>query len=89
MTSQLGRLEIASFCGSCGFVKAVPIMGRSNDRCTECGRFCSTDPDVCCTEHEVRSSPYSTGECPYCEQERDRRAQQMHQMTRDPTLEPY
>jgi hypothetical protein len=86
--SQLGRLEVTTLCQNCNdFTIGVPAG--DNDRCTECGCYTSQDPDVCCTVHEVRESPYPSGMCPYCQQERDRQAQIQHEMTRDPTLEPY
>ncbi|AGM11595.1 hypothetical protein M199_gp071 [Halogranum tailed virus 1] len=88
MARELGRLKVATFCQSCGFVKGHPA-GEGVNRCTDCGRFTSDDPDVCCTIHELRKSPYPSGECPYCEMERDRQAQMMHEMTRDPTVEPW
>jgi len=87
--SQLGRLEVTTFCTNCDdFTIGIPA-GENNDRCTNCGCFTSQEPEVCCTVHEVRSSPYPSGECPYCEQERDRQAQIQHKMTRDPQVEPW
>jgi hypothetical protein len=87
--SQLGRLEVTTLCANCGdFAISVPA-GENVNRCTECGAYATDDPDVCCTQHEVRNSPYPSGECPYCEQERDRRAQIQHMATRDPQVEPW
>jgi hypothetical protein len=85
----LGRLQVGIDCESCGITKGL-VVSENVNRCIECGRFASDDTsDVCCVRHEVRDSPYPSGQCPYCERERDRRAQRQHEMTRDPTLEPY
>jgi predicted ATP-dependent serine protease len=82
---QLGKLQVGIDCENCGTVE-----GENLNRCVECGRYASDDTsDVCCLKHEVRNSPYPSDECPYCEQERDRRAQIRHQMTRDPRVEPW
>jgi len=87
--SRLGRLETSTYCKNCGdFVIATP-EGESLNRCTDCGAFATDSPDVCCKIHELRESPYPSGECPYCEEERRIQAERQHQMTRDPTLEPY
>lgn len=88
-SSQLGRLEVLTLCANCdAFVKATP-EGENLNRCTECGAYATDDPDVCCARHEVRNSPYPSGTCPRCEQERDVRAQRMHEATRDPQVEPW
>lgn len=87
--SQLGQLETITLCENCeDFVKATP-EGENLNRCTACGAFTTDEPDVCCKRHELRESPYPSGVCPYCEQERDRRAQIQHQATRDPMVEPW
>lgn len=44
---------------------------------------------VCCFEHDMDSSPYPSGECPYCEMERHRDAMREHEMTRNPEVEPW
>lgn len=88
-TTQLGRLEVATYCTNCDdFTIGVPA-GETVDRCTACGCFVSDNPDVCCTVHELRDSPYPTGECPYCEQEQRRRDMIEHERTRDPQVEPW
>jgi hypothetical protein len=87
--SQLGRLEVTTYCQQCAAFTLGIAAGKSNDRCTECGCYTSQNPDVCCTVHEVRESPYPSGVCPYCEEERRIKAERQHQATRDPTLEPY
>lgn len=88
-TSQLGRLEVLTLCANCDdFAKAVPA-GENVNRCTECGAYATDDPDVCCARHELRESPYPSGECPYCEEERNIQAQRVHEMTRDPRVEPW
>ena len=84
----MGRLLVDTLCGNCGFVTGVPA-GDNLNRCTECGRFASDNPDVCCVRHEVRRSPYPSGECPICEQEQHRRDMIQHEMTRDPQVEPW
>lgn len=88
MARELGRLEVGIDCSNCGITKGHPVSDSLN-RCVDCGRFASDDPDVCCLIHELRESPYPSGECPYCEEERNIRAQRQHQMTRDPTMEPW
>jgi len=60
---------IAIDCPACGFTDGHPA-GEGVNRCAECGRYASADPDVCCLRHEIRSSPYPSGTCPRCEQER-------------------
>jgi len=86
---QLGKLQVGIDCENCGITKGT-VEGENLNRCVECGRYASDDTsDVCCLKHEVRNSPYPSDECPYCEQERDRRAQIRHQMTRDPRVEPW
>lgn len=84
----MGKLLIDTHCDNCGFVKGV-AANNSSLRCTSCGRYSTDDPDVCCARHEVRRSPYSTGECPICEQERHRQDMIQHEMTRDPQVEPW
>jgi len=87
--SQLGRLEVLTMCANCDdFVKATPA-GENLNRCTECGAFATDDPDVCCVRHEIRSSPYPSGECPRCEQERRIEGERQHMMTRDTRVEPW
>lgn len=87
--TQLGRPEVITTCTNCDdFVKATPA-GENLNRCTACGAFATDDPDVCCTRHELRRSPYPSGECPYCEEERNRQAQIQHQATRDPMVEQW
>jgi hypothetical protein len=86
---QLGRLETVTYCKRCDDFTIATPEGESLNRCTSCGSYATDDPDVCCTVHEVRSSPYPSGECPYCEMERDRQAQIEHEMTRDPRVEPW
>lgn len=88
MARELGRLMVSILCENCGFVQGTP-EGDNLNRCCHCGRFASDNPDVCCLKHEIRESPYPSGTCPYCEMERSRQAQIQHQMTRDPTLEPW
>jgi hypothetical protein len=85
----MGKLLVDTYCSACGFVKGLPA-GENHNRCTECGRFTSDNPDVCCTKHEVRESPYSSGTCPMCEQERHVRAQEREMMERrsDPNMHP-
>lgn len=85
----LGKLTVTTYCTGCDdFTRGVPVNGSTLDRCTQCGRYASTDK-VACAQHELRESPYPTGECPMCEMERDRRAQIQHEMTRDPRVEPW
>lgn len=87
--NTMGKLLVDTYCQNCDdFVRGLP-EGKGLNRCTECGAYASDDPDVCCAQHEVRESPYHSGECPMCEMERDRRAQMRHEMTRDPRVEPY
>ena len=87
--TQLGRLEVTTYCQNCDdFTTATP-EGENLNRCTACGGYATDSPDVCCTQHELRSSPYPSGECPYCEEERRIQAERQHMMTRDPTMEPY
>jgi len=84
-----GKLLTDIDCENCGFTNGV-VIGEKLNRCTECGRFASDDAgeDVCCMRHEIRNSPYPSGQCPRCEQERSRRAQEreMHQRRADPTM---
>lgn len=47
------------------------------------------EPKMACERHGVERLPSGYDRCPYCEQERDREAQIRHEMTRDPTLEPW
>lgn len=77
----LGKLTVAIDCTKCGFTKGVPA-GEGLNRCVECGRFATDNPDVCCVRHEVRRSPYASGECSRCEQERSIRAQEQEMMER-------
>jgi|APHM01.1.fsa_nt_gi hypothetical protein len=42
-----------------------------------------------CDRHEIDTLPSGYDRCPMCEQERERRAQIRHEMTRDPQVEPY
>jgi hypothetical protein len=80
--SQLGRLEVSTYCQNCDdFATAVPA-GDSVNRCTECGAYCTDEPDVCCARHEVRNSPYPSGICPYCEQENQVRAMEQEMAER-------
>jgi len=85
--TELGQLTVATYCENCGFVKGTP-EGEGVNRCGECGRYVSDNPDVCCARHEVRESPYPSGICPRCEQGRDLRAreQEMHQRRSDPQM---
>lgn len=86
--TRLASGEIATYCTNCDDFTTASKEGDSA-RCTDCGAFASTNPAVCCARHEVRRSPYPSGQCPRCEQEQSRRAQRMHEMTRDPRVEPY
>ena len=86
---KLGVIHVGIDCENCGITKGVVVDDNLN-RCVECGQFASDDTsDVCCLQHEIRNSPYPSGECPYCEEERRIRAERQHQMTRDPMVEPY
>jgi hypothetical protein len=71
----------AAFCNNCGFVDAT-IRQNGADRCTECGQFVEEEPDVCCERHEIQNSPYPSGLCPRCEQERSVRAQEQEMQQR-------
>lgn len=87
MSRELGVMYVDILCANCGFTEGTP-EGENLNRCADCGRFASDDPDVCCVRHEVRSSPYPSGTCPLCEQERDVRAQEQEMMARraDPRM---
>jgi len=89
MARRLGQLEVAIDCDHCGFTKGTPA-GENLNRCVECGRFASDDPDVCCVRHEVRKSPYPSGKCPRCEQEQHKRAleREMQERRGDPNMHP-
>lgn len=88
MRKPLGELMFTVYCESCGF-ESGKAVNESVDRCGGCGQFVKKSPDVCCREHEVRKSPYPSDECPYCEEERNIRAQREHMITRDPMVEPW
>ncbi len=89
MSRELGRLEVTIDCDNCGITQGHPC-GENLNRCVECGQFASDDTShLCCTLHELRSSPYPSGECPYCEEERRIEAERQHMMTRDPQVEPW
>lgn len=45
--------------------------------------------EMCCFRHGVVESPYRSGECPMCEEEQHVQAMREHEMTRDPTMEPW
>lgn len=89
MAHQLGRLEVMTYCTNCeSFSVGIP-EGENLNRCGDCGAYAPDDPDVCCLRHEVRESPYPSGECPYCVEERRIEAERQHMQTRDPLVEPY
>lgn len=89
MRDTLGRLTVSILCTDCGFSEGTP-EGENLNRCLGCGRFATDSPDVCCVRHEVRTSPYPSGECPLCEQEQHVRAmeQEMMQRRADPSMHP-
>jgi hypothetical protein len=84
----MGKLLVSIDCNHCGFEQGR-VEGENTQRCTECGRYASTDTDACCVTHEVRRSPYPSGKCPRCEQEQKMKAEQRHQRTRNPRVEPW
>lgn len=49
----------------------------------------AADAEMACERHEVKRLPSGYSRCPYCELEQDREPQIRHQMTRDPTVEPW
>lgn len=57
-------------------------MSNSND---------DNDRENYCEQHDVdiAALPAGYNRCPYCEMDADREAQIRHQMTRDPTREPW
>jgi hypothetical protein len=80
--NQLGRLQVGIDCDNCGITKGNPV-GENLNRCVECGRYASDDTShLCCVRHEVRNSPYPSGQCPRCEQEQSVRAQEQEMMER-------
>ena len=89
MSRELGRLYVSILCTNCGFTDGTPC-GDNLNRCADCGRFATDSPDVCCVQHEIRESPYPSGTCPRCEQERSIRAQEQEMMERraNPRMHP-
>ena len=86
-------------CVECGSFLPDEIEDDTDVYCPDCGhgQHVRTDggqetggeSEQACARHDIDALPSGYDRCPYCERERHREALIEHEMTRDPTLEPW
>lgn len=86
---SLGNLQVGVDCEQCGKTAGVP-MSNGQQRCFTCGRFAQEAEQYCLTHDVDYSNIYPNDpHCPMCREERRVQDMRMHQMTRDPMVEPW
>lgn len=86
---SLGNIQVGVDCAQCGKTAGVP-MANGQQRCFACGRFAEMADKYCLTHDVDYEGLYAhDSHCPICREEQRVRDERMHQMTRDPTVEPY
>lgn len=89
MVKDLDQLYVGIECANCGVHgEGRPTGGRV--RCGKCGMFGSEATEYC-AEHDVNYEGLypEDNHCPMCREEQRQRDQYVHEMTRDPQVEPW
>lgn len=90
MARDLGELYVGVRCGNCGVHgEGIPTDG-GRTRCGKCGQF-GERAEQYCAKHDINYAGLfpEDNHCPLCREERRQREMEMHEVTRDPRVEPW
>ena len=90
MARQKGQLYVGVECSECGVHGEGIPADNGKTRCGKCGQFGSEATEYCAHHDLDYTGLYpEDNHCPMCREERRQREQRVHEMTRDPQIEPW